>query len=1717
VASGATLVLNNSGALRNGVAPITLAGNLTGDTTGIAVGGFHNALGALTMNGGTLTTYNGVSLGFQAYALKGDVSVGGSSASYISAGGTSGFNGVHLADNAAGVTRIFDVADVTTSSAADLIVSARLLNASGAGAATALTKSGAGTLVLSGSNSYTGSTTISEGTLSFLTATALYGGDSTRWTSGNISAASGSTIAFGVGGADAFSSTELNTIIGNLTQNQTTSGGIQAGARIGLDTNGTNATISSAFNDRTGTDSGTLSLVKMGEGTLTLTGNNTYTGGTTLSGGLITMNAPDALGTTGNITFSGGGLQFLASGTSDVSSRIKNSTSAVLLDTNAQNITFGSAIDGSNTGGLTKIGSGTLTLSASNSYTGTTTIDAGTLNVSGTVADVSNNSNFTVQSDGAAGAVSNNVGATATNNGSVASLANAGTFTNSGNITGGVTTNGTLANTGLIGGALEVDGGSATIAALGQVAGSTKVTSGTLDVIGTVADVTNSASLVIQTGGTAGNVTNQATAINTGTVASLVNTGTFTNSANITGSVSTSGTLASTGTIGGALTIGGGETTITGTVVGATTVTAGTLQGDGTLGAVFLNSGGAIAPGTGNSIATLTVGNSVWNGGGIYNWQTSSLNGTAGSDWDLITSGGALSLNATKTNRIRFTLSTLGNATLAGVKNASWEVASFQSGISGFEKKAFVFDPAGMTGNSGRYFMSLGANNTALILNYKSAATWTTGSGNWTTATQWEDEAFPENDDEVKFAGPGGTSTNNFASGNLSTISGFNFVEGAGAYIINGNTLQIGEVGITNASGNLQTIGMDLTAGDVLKVDAAANGIEISGVISGNSELTKNGSSTLTLSGNNTYSGLTTISAGTLALGGTAGAIISNVSVDSGATFAVNRTNEALISNIISGAGSFAQIGSGVTRLQAINTHTGGTTISSGKLWVEAPQALGTGNVAINGGKLLATSSQERIMGNQTLSIGGNLDWTGGRIAFYATGTSPLAQDLKINVAGNFTVSTPGNATFDFSEVQALDSGVYTLVSTNGTVTAENGKFTAVHGEHTKILGSFTTTNNSVLYAVTGAESTGPNIQNNGGPNTPIMADYISAGPTITIGESNLLKSYLFRNNDSLTIQSGGQLTVTSGTLGVQSGSSVVSGGMLKTPGNLNKTGAGELDLESDTNVNGVATVVDGVLAVNGRLAATEVIVDPLATLGGAGLIVAPNVVVNGFLSPGNSPGTLSVAGNLVLTGANATVIEIASPTNFDRIVVSGQATLGGTLEAESYEGAKITPGTRYDFLQAGSIVGEFDSIVVPDGLRWRFLNLGTVGSLLFGPESFVPYALNPNQRNVAKALDTFILATEGDAVTVGTALDSLTAEQFPAVFDQIMPGFYESLANIAIEQTYTQTQLLSQRLGTLRLGATGFQAIGLSQPIKYDKDGKSTADAKTASPIVESTIDTNWNAWVMANGEFSISRGLVGVPSYNNNAGGFLVGADYRLSENFVAGLFAGYEYSYAKYNGGSSTQGNSALFGLYGSYTHVDGYYADAIVSGGYTGFQTRRSIEFGAIDRTARANPDSGQFSAALNLGKDFEVGKFTLGPIIGAQYTYAGIGGFTETGADSLDLALGQQNANSLRTNLGARLAYNWEVASNITLIPEVRGFWMHEFLNEPRNINSALEGGSGPSFDYVTSAPYSNSVFGGAGISAKVGDRWSASAFYNVNFGAEGYTNNTISTSLGFSF
>ena len=116
----------------------------------------------------------------------------------------------------------------------------------------------------------------------------------------------------------------------------------------------------------------------------------------------------------------------------------------------------------------------------------------------------------------------------------------------------------------------------------------------------------------------------------------------------------------------------------------------------------------------------------------------------------------------------------------------------------------------------------------------------------------------------------------------------------------------------------------------------------------------QNGTGTTILTADNTYSGGTTINAGTLQLGngGTSGSIVGDV-LDNG-TFAVNRSDTYTFGGVISGSGAFAQIGPGTTILTAANTYAGGTAINAGVLAVAADANLGAaaGGLAFGGGTL---------------------------------------------------------------------------------------------------------------------------------------------------------------------------------------------------------------------------------------------------------------------------------------------------------------------------------------------------------------------------------------------------------------------------------------------------------------------------------------------------------------------------------------------------------------------------------------------------------------------------------------------------------------------------------------------------------------------------------------------------------------------------------------------
>ena len=267
------------------------------------------------------------------------------------------------------------------------------------------------------------------------------------------------------------------------------------------------------------------------------------------------------------------------------------------------------------------------------------------------------------------------------------------------------------------------------------------------------------------------------------------------------------------------------------------------------------------------------------------------------------------------------------------------------------------------------------------------------------------------------------------------TLSNSTDVVNSGTYNVNNSDT------IQSLSGSGNTViasSQTLTTGD-------SGNDEVSGVISGSGAFTKAGSGILTLSDDNTYTGVTTINAGTLTVSGT----LSNstaVSVASGATYDVDQTdtvasiegsgnieiassktltagdgNDKISSGVISGAGALTKAGSGVLTLSGTNTYTGNTTVSEGTLEIQGQLENGNydGSIANSGTLAINSSSNQTlagvISGNGTLtkSSSGTLTLSGNNT--YIGITTINAGTLKVSgtLADRTAVTIASGATYD--------------------------------------------------------------------------------------------------------------------------------------------------------------------------------------------------------------------------------------------------------------------------------------------------------------------------------------------------------------------------------------------------------------------------------------------------------------------------------------------------------------------------------------------------------------------------------------------------------------------------------------------------------------------------------------------------------------------------------
>jgi autotransporter-associated beta strand protein len=650
------------------IASMTAAGSTNGSLAGVA-GSVVN-LGAKNLNVGgnnASTTFAGIMTNAGSLTKSGAGTLTLSGANTYSGGTLIGAGTLRLSDGGA-------VAGAITNNAILAFDRSDAATVSGAiGGTGLLAKAGAGTVTLSASNSYSGGTTINAGTVLVNNNAALG--------SGAVTMNTGTTLSTATSAARSLANNLV--IAGDVSFNQTSGGTGQLNlnaTRIDLGEVNRRLTINTlaavAQDNALVTTAG---YTKDGTGRLNFSGSQNYSGSTILEAGTLSAGRDAAFGTS-TLVLRGGTL----AGSSSVDRTFANAVNiegdvvlteavdrtgaitlsgAVNLGNAARTLTINTAatlsgVVGGTGGGLTKNGNGTLTLSGQNTYTGLTTVTNGTLKL------------------GSSTALGNTAGATAVGSGGLLDL-------------NGQTGVAEALNYTDTGGLLNSAAGAAT------VSGTVGIGSGMT--VNTTGDITLSGQLA---GDSSKNLTKSGAGTLKFTAANSTFAGTSTVSAG-TLLVDTGASVASSTSI-----VNGGLLRVNGTAGSVTVNGGGSLSGSGSVGALSLNSGGLLNPG--NSPGALTANSAIVLGNSTYNWQITSLTGTAGTNWDLLNVTTLLDMSAitgTGANKWNLVVTADGAFTgWTGTSEYSYVFAQAAS-VSGFSATAgtdvtslFNITTSGITG-----------------------------------------------------------------------------------------------------------------------------------------------------------------------------------------------------------------------------------------------------------------------------------------------------------------------------------------------------------------------------------------------------------------------------------------------------------------------------------------------------------------------------------------------------------------------------------------------------------------------------------------------------------------------------------------------------------------------------------------------------------------------------------------------------------------------------------------------------------------------------------------------------------------------------------------------------------------------------------------------------------------------------------------------------------
>ncbi len=893
-----------------------------------------------------------------------------------------------------------------------------------------------------------------------------------------------------------------------------------------------------------------------------------------------------------------------------------------------------------------------------------------------------------------------------------------------------------------------------------------------------------------------------------------------------------------------------------------------------------------------------------------------------------------------------------------------------------------------------------------------------------------------------------GVTINGNTAENLSIVAG-------------GTSTQIFDLGLDSETTTVRDVGLDgkslvIQSGASMSFDISADQ-EFDEVITDEGRLIKEGAATLTLSGANDYSGGTLVRAGTLR--GDTTSLQGDIGVDGGAVVAFDQDTDGTYADAITGQGALQKTGTGEVELTGANTYAGNTTISAGSLRGDAGSL--QGNIAVG---------------------------SGAGVVFEHDVDDAYAGSLT--GAGGFTKAC---------------TGTLTLAGANAISGASNLNDGALYGGFASIPRNLTTAaGTSVTFDDGDVDGTYSGDLKGDGDLTKLGAGTLTLSGTNTIsGQANLAEGVLrggFAGIPAdLSTAAGTSVTFNHSNNGTYAG--VISG-----PADVEKSGSGTLTFSGANTFMGLTSITGGRVDVDGSLVG-GVDVGANTVLGGVGSIDGP-VTVSGTVAPGNSIGELTVR-SVVFASSSVFDVELndlgGGAGESDHLNVLDTADLAGaSVQVNPGTGSYLVPVDVTILTTGGDLTTEFAS-VGPDlafiDITPSYTNLRAVVLTIERNEAALgQYAQTPNQSTIAAALEEALDAgTDPDTFDVFESLDVLTVDQVPSALDA-MTG--ETLTQFATARLATAQRFghsLDARIREYQwdskgaIFTAGAEEGGASDLVAAYTGGESAPIFGVAmlgvglmgAPRIGTTgkKDPLLRTWIDGSGIYGDVDGNSTESDFDYTIWGGSLGADLRLADHWVLGLAGGYantDLDFSDRSGGGDI--DTFQGALYAGYVDprfhlgVSGRYA-------YNDMDGTREIGFG-LNRKASADVDGDDYGARFESGLNLlDVAGFVFQPMASVDYNRLEQDSFTEGGAGSLNLAVEDNDLDSLVLGVGMRIHGVWKIDEDISIVPELRGRWLHEFLDTDRLIEARL-----------VSAPVGASAFQIQGVelprdSGSVGVAW----------------------------